>query len=102
MFIKKYFNVSRLQNGSPDPLNWEALHDDSCQNIMMIIDLLLSLPPTSVSCETSFSQMKLIKTSRGARLASSTLDNLMQIKLNTAEVGQYDPQEAIDQWLVSN
>ncbi|KAH3804966.1 hypothetical protein DPMN_133258 [Dreissena polymorpha] len=60
------------------------------------------IEPTSVSCETSFSQMKLVKTSRRKKLGQATLDNLLQIKLVTPDISGYDPEESIYQWLTAS
>jgi hypothetical protein len=69
--------------------------------ILPIFDLLLSLPPTSVACETSFSQMKLIKTSRRSRLSGATLNSLMLVKLESPSVEDFDPDKIVDRWVVS-
>lgn len=76
--------------------------DGDFKKVSLVIDLMLSLPPTSVSCETSFSQMKLIKTSRRTRLRSSTLNDLLVVKLESADVGSFSPDEAIDKWLATS
>lgn len=68
---------------------------------MSVIDLMLTLPPTSVTCETTFSQMKLIKTSRRTRLQPSTLRDLLVVKLESPDVKAFNPEPAIDHWLVS-
>ena len=47
---------------------WSSLliaEDGDFTHITMVIDLMLTFPPASVSCETTFSQMKLIKTVGG-------------------------------------
>ncbi|XP_052222721.1 zinc finger protein 862-like [Dreissena polymorpha] len=89
-------------NQRTQPLTWEDVYDEECKNVFLIIDILLSLPRTSVSCETSFSQMKLVKTSRRVKLGQGTLDNLLQIKLVTPTISSYDPEESIDQWLTAS
>lgn len=69
--------------------------------LLLAFDLLLSLPPTSVACETSFSQMKLIKTSRRSRLQGSTLNSLMLVKLESPTIEEFDPNLTVDTWMVS-
>ncbi|MES9883986.1 MAG: hAT transposon family protein [Sedimenticola sp.] len=66
-----------------------------------MVDQLQSLPPTSVSCEASFSHMKLIKTSRRMNLRGSTLNSLLHLKLVSPPITEFNPEEAIDSWLVS-
>ncbi|XP_053385073.1 uncharacterized protein LOC128550296 [Mercenaria mercenaria] len=70
--------------------------------IMLVIHLLLSLPPTSVSCETSFSQMKLVKTNRRTRLQAKTLNDLMVVKLQSPGIDKFNPDEGIDKWLTTS
>ncbi|KAH3739137.1 hypothetical protein DPMN_045784 [Dreissena polymorpha] len=75
--------------------------EEDFPNINLIIDLVQSLPPTSVSCETSFSQMKLIKTARRLNMKDTTLNSLMQTKLLSSDVAGFDPNPVIDYWLVN-
>ncbi|XP_014670604.1 PREDICTED: uncharacterized protein LOC106811477 [Priapulus caudatus] len=56
---------------------------------------------TALTCETSFSQMKLIKTSRRASMKESTLNNLMLVKLESPPVADFSPDKAIDMWLAA-
>ncbi|WAQ99745.1 hypothetical protein MAR_024118, partial [Mya arenaria] len=76
-------------------MSWETLFTDEegLASIFMVIHLLQSLPPTTVSCEWSFSQMKLLKTSRRLRLNAPTF------KYNDAEVKDFNPNCAIDLWM---
>ena len=88
----------------PPTLSWDKVFGyagDSCLNIMKLIDLLLSLPPTSVTCERSFSHMKLLKNKRRGRLNNQTLDNLMVVKLESDDIRSFDPKDAIQRWNVS-
>ncbi|XP_067670765.1 zinc finger protein 862-like [Haliotis asinina] len=83
---------------------WTDIHrqfSEQFSEILVLMDLLQSLPPTSVSCEASFSQMKLIKTSRRCRMRQSTLNTLMTVKLHAPSITDFDPEKAIDRWLVT-
>ena len=94
-----------LRNGAElAKKSWCDVYDsgDDFRNINIIIDLLQTMPPTSVSCETTFSQMKLIKTSRRTRLRTSTLNSLLLVKLESPAVDKFDPEAAIDKWMVSS
>ena len=64
------------------------------------MDLVGSMPPTSVACESSFSHMKLIKTARRERLTEDSLDDLLTVKLQSPKIKEFSPDEAIDLWLV--
>ncbi|XP_061190430.1 fibroleukin-like [Saccostrea echinata] len=65
---------------------------------MAIFDLLLCIPPTSVKCETTFLQMKFIKTSRRTKLKPSTLNDLLTVKIESSRVEEYDPESALNVW----
>ena len=82
-------------------MTWEEAYDNDYPMMMLIIELLQCIPPTSVSCETTFSHMKLIKTSRRTRLNNTTLNTLLAVRLLTPDVDNYDPTPAIDMWMVS-
>lgn len=81
-------------------MTWKDLYDDEFPMMMSVIDILGAIPPTSVSCETTFSQMKLIKTSRRTKLSSSTLNSLLLVKLASPSISNFNPEEAIHIWMV--
>ena len=66
-----------------------------------LLNLLQSLPPTSVKNETCFSAMKLTKGKRRGRLNNSTLDNLLSVQLQAESIEDFNPDKAIQNWLVS-
>lgn len=76
------------------------MYDPEFPLVMLVFETLSCLPPTSVSCETTFSQMKLIKTSRRTRLRNTTLNNLLLIKLESPNVADYTPDKAVEKWMV--
>lgn len=84
--------------------SWEDIHaafkDDGITNILNLLDLVHSLPPTSVLNESGFNQLKLIKTDRRHSLNEQHLNDLMLIKLQSPPVSEFDPNPAIDRWLV--
>jgi hypothetical protein len=67
-------------------------------NILDLMDLVLSLPASSAECERGFSQMKIIKTEYRNRMTSSTLTQVLRIKLNSASISDFDPTPAIHTW----
>ena len=83
-------------------LSWRDVKDlQDFKQISLVVELLHCLPPTSVACETTFSQMKLIKTSRRISLSNQTLNNLLLVKLQSPSIADYNPNDSIDDWLVS-
>lgn len=53
-------------------------------NIHVLLRLALTLPITSCECERSFSQLKLIKTSRRSTTSANRLSGLSLMKINRA------------------
>ena len=66
--------------------------------MLSLIDLVLTIPATSVEAERSFSVMKRVKTDFRNKLANPALNDLLRIiLLSPAEVG-FDPLPAIQHW----
>ncbi|XP_076081027.1 zinc finger protein 862-like isoform X2 [Mytilus galloprovincialis] len=83
---------NRLIDGA---LTWGSVFEtfrDGLDNIKLVIDALLSLPPTSVNNETIFSRTKLSKGKRRGHLKMDTLKDLIQVEIETANVEQFDPK----------
>ena len=104
LFIIIYSFSSRFGN-KIDDVSWESVHSgfkqNGLSNVLGLMDLLHSLPPTSVLNETSFNQMKLIKTDRRHRLSQKHLNDLMMIRLQSPSIMDFDPTTAINKWMVS-
>ncbi|XP_033726286.1 uncharacterized protein LOC117315953 [Pecten maximus] len=86
-----------------EALDWvivnRALKNQEVDDILSLIDLILSLPPTSVFNERAFSHMKLIKGERRARLSSEAMSDVMMVKTQTASVKEFNPDAAITRFL---
>ena len=66
--------------------------------MLSLIDLVLTIPATSVKAERGFSVMKRVKTDFRNKLANPALNDLLRIiLLSPAEVG-FDPLPAIQHW----
>ena len=67
-------------------------------NVLSLIDLVWTIPATSVEAERGFSVMKRVKTDFRIKLANPALNDLLRIiRLSPAEVG-FDPLPAIQHW----
>ena len=66
-------------------------------NILSMIDLVRSLPPTSIANERAFNHLKLIKSDRRHRLKEATLNDLMLVKLESSPVLTFDPTHSNQQ-----
>ncbi|CAG2252140.1 unnamed protein product [Mytilus edulis] len=87
--------LTQITLGDDGALTWGSVFEtfrDGLDNIKLVIDALLSLPPTSVNNETTFSRTKLSKGKRRGHLKTDTLKDLIQVEIETANVEQFDPK----------
>jgi hypothetical protein len=68
------------------------------ENILALIDLLLTLPSSSAICEQGFSEMKYVKSDWRSSLGNQSLNDLMRILLHSKSVRDFDPTTAIHLW----
>ena len=64
---------------------------DSCPNVLQLVDLLLSLPASSADCERGFSLTKVIKSDWRSRLRNTMVTDLMTIQLHSPEIATLIP-----------
>lgn len=85
-------------------ISWMDIHsslsDCGVSNVLHILDLIHSLPPTSVLNETAFNQMKLLKTDRRHRLNERHLNDCMLIRIESPSIKDFNPMAAVDKWMV--
>ena len=69
-------------------------------NVILVSELLFSLPFTNSIVERAFSDMKIVKTNRRTSysLLSSTLDDLMEINVEGPELENFSPDHAVQLW----
>ena len=81
-------------------LSWLTVHvfGQQYNNILAVMDLILSIPVGSSECERGFSKMKALKTSYRNNLKSSTMTLLLTIQLHSPDVSDFDPTTSIHQW----
>ena len=73
---------------------------DSLKHILVIVELMLSLSPSTAKCERCFSAMNRIKTNLKTRMEQRTLSDLLRIKGMDCEMKDFDPNPAIEAWLL--
>ena len=61
------------------------------QNILTVMDLILTLPATSSEVERGLSQMKLIKTIIRLKISTENLNNVMTIKMLVDSIDEFNP-----------
>ena len=84
-----------------DSLTWEQVNrrfGREYPNILNLFDLILALPTTSTACERGFSHIKLVKSNRRTLIGEATLSNSLMIKLESAGIEEFNPDDAIEVW----
>lgn len=74
-------------------------HDMS--NVAVLVELLLTLSPSTAICERGFSCMNRVKTVYRTCLKAETLNDLMLLSTNGDEVVDFRPELAVRHWLTS-
>ena len=83
-------------------LTWEDVNNEfglQFPNILSLMDLILSIPPSSADCERGFSQVKLVKNDWRSTLTNDSLNDLLMVQLETPSIEEYDPKPAIEYWI---
>ena len=95
------FHKADDQHG--ESLQWcrvfQTLRGKTLENVFAVIDLLLTLSPTSVECERGFSHMKVVKSDWRSRLTNLALTSLMRIILDGPTIEEFHPETSINLWL---
>ena len=98
-----FFNYPFRSKEHIQELKWPEVHSlyhEGHENVLAVIDLIVTLPASSSANEQGFSQMKLTKTSIRNRLSNATLNNSMAIQMLTPSVKEFDPDQAINKWMM--
>ena len=75
---------------SPDSTKWP--------NILLVCELLLSLPFSTAKVERLFSTLKIIKNERRTNLSCSTLNDLLEVNTEGPTICNFSADAAIDLW----
>ena len=60
---------------------------------------LNTVPASNAQCERGFSQLKIVKSDWHSSLTVTAVTDILHIVLQTSNVGDYDPEDAILMWL---
>ena len=81
--------------------SWQTINREfvgEARSVLLLIDLLLSIPATSVEAERGFSTMKLVKTDFRSKLSNTALNSLLRIVLLSSTEAEFNPTPAIEHW----
>lgn len=97
--------MTSLATPTPYQRVWRGILDSSRKAqwnmILMLVELLFTMPISNAKVERLFSLMNRIKTDCHATLSESTLNNLITIHMEGPEFQDYNPTPAIQAWLSS-
>ena len=97
--LKKEIHMQDLQNNKiPD---WPSIHrryQHQFPSILAVMDLILTIAPSTAEAERGFSQLKLLKTRLRSRLSQQTLNSCLAIKMLSDDLDQFNPNAAIKHW----
>ena len=97
-YARKYLSIAR----NSYPRVWYRLHTcpdaTSWPNLLLICELLFSLPFSTGKVERLFSSLKTIKTEKRTSLHVSTVHGLMEIKAEGPSLCNFSPDAAVDLW----
>ena len=75
--------------------------EDSVKHINALLQLLLTISPSTAACERLFSQMNLVKSPLRTRLTQENLQSQMRIVISGPEFSKFDPLPSVEEWLKS-
>lgn len=82
-------------------LTWQDINIEfgtDAEHILLLVDLLLTIPAHSAECERGFSLLKTIKTDWRNKLTDEAVTDLMRITLESADIKSFNPDPAIHAW----
>ena len=71
------------------------------KNILVLVELMLTVSPSTAQCERGFSSMNKIKTSQRNSLTQTTLQDLMTICIDGPSLEEFDSTDSINYWLTA-
>ena len=71
---------------------------DNFKNILVLMDLVATLPASSTIAEEGFSIMKQTKNDWRSRLLSDKMTEIMRVKIPSPSINEFDPLSAIHLW----
>ena len=97
-FARKYFNIMTEDykkfwyklHATPDSRNWPT--------VLLLSELLFSLPFTTSAVERVFSKLKVIKTDWRSCLLTATVDDLLEINVEGPSLEEFSSEAAVSLW----
>ena len=78
--------------------NLLASRPDDVKDSLILLDLMLTLSPSTAKCERGFSTMNHLKSNLRTTLSQNTLSDLMRMRSSDCTVKDYNVKPAISNW----
>ena len=78
--------------------NLLASRPDDVKDCLVLLDLMLTLSPSTAKCERGFSAMNHLKCNLRTTLGQNTLSDLMRMRSSDQTIKAYKPNAAINNW----
>ena len=98
--LKSFLATQRALKPSDVYASLLARNQNDLNNVLVLVKLTITISPTTATCERSFSAMNRLKTVLKTRMQQGTLSNLLRVKDQGTVLKEFDPDSAIDQWLL--
>ncbi len=79
----------------------EGVGAEDCKDIHVLMRILLTISPSTASCERGFSLMNQVKNCKRARMSGETLSSLMRLNHMEETLMDFDPEPAVTEWITS-
>ena len=98
LYARRYLNIQKesykriwfLLHNLPDATSWP--------NLLLMCELLFSLPFSTAKVERLFSMLKVIKTEKRTNLNISSMNDVMEINTEGPSLGNFTADPAIELW----
>ena len=97
-YAVQYVAVSSLDYHSVWWILFHASSADEWSNVLVLAELLFSLPASNGKLEWVFSTLGTIKVDKRSRLSNQALDDMLLIKNNDIPLVKFSPDPCIDLW----
>ena len=94
--------LSRQKANNPVDVfaNLLASKPDDVKDCLVLVDLMMTLSPSTAKCERSFSAMNQLKSNVRTRISQGSLVDLMRVRSSDVSTKEYCPGPAISHWIL--
>ena len=75
---------------------------ENVKHILPLVNIMLTISPSTADCERGFSAMNKIKTESRTSMSQDTLKNLMRISIDGPNLNEYNATDSVVHWMNSS